>query len=436
MNTGAVLAMVRKDLALFFHNRRALVLSFVTPIAIAAFFGMITGPRKESEASRIPILVVDQDRTTVTRALAAGLAGDSLLEVKEVSEADARAAVKEGKAAAAVLLPAGFGKAASAALFSMGAKPEMPILYDPSRSMELGVVRGVLVQHTMEAVSQEVFGGSLGRDVVKESLARLETATMAPTERDSLKDLLGSVSRWQDHAAQEEAKEKAAGKKTDRPAMGIPFTAKEEAMTAREGVVYNGFAHSFGGMAIQFILFATLELGVAMLLERERGLWNRLRAAPVSKASLIAGKLASGTIVALLIFWVTMGVGILVFGIRVLGSFAGLAAISVAYAALAAAFGLLVAALGRTPEATRGVAIFGTLLLVMLGGAWVPAFIFPRWLNAATLATPTRWAMDGIDAMTWRGLGLGAAVGPVAVLAGSALIFSLLALWRLRWEEA
>jgi len=436
MNTGAVLAMVRKDLKLFFHDRRALVLSFVTPIAIAAFFGVITNPKGDEATSRIPVLVADQDHSSVSRAITKGLAGDALLEVKEVSEADARTAVKEGKAAAAVVFTPGFGKAASAALFSMGAKPDLPLLYDPSRAMELGVLRGVLVQHTMEAVSQEVFGGSLGRDVVKESLAKLDTSGLAPADRDSLKDLLGSVSRWQDRTAQEEAKQAAAGKKADRPAMGIPFTAKEEAMTAQQGVAYNGYAHSFGGMSIQFILFATLELGVGMLLERERGLWSRLRAAPVSRAALVAGKLLSGTIVALLIFWVTMGFGIAVFGIRVLGSLAGLVAISAAYAVLAAAFGLLVAALGKTPQATRGVAIFGTLLLVMLGGAWVPAFIFPRWLNTATLATPTRWAMDGIDAMTWRGLGLEAAVGPVAVLAGSALLFALLALWRLRWEEA
>ncbi|MBK7591548.1 MAG: ABC transporter permease [Betaproteobacteria bacterium] len=56
---------------------------------------------------------------------------------------------------------------------------------------------------------------------------------------------------------------------------------------------------------------------------------------------------------------------------------------------LHATFGLLIAAIGRTPEATRGIAIVATLLLVMLGGAWVPTFVFPAWLQTATLVVPT-----------------------------------------------
>ena len=46
-------------------------------------------------------------------------------------------------------------------------------------------------------------------------------------------------------------------------------------------------------------------------------------------------------------------------------------------------------------------------MMVMLGGAWVPTFIFPAWLQQFTLVVPVRWAVDGLDAMTWRGIGLG-----------------------------
>ena len=36
----------------------------------------------------------------------------------------------------------------------------------------------------------------------------------------------------------------------------MPYTVREEAMTAGSNVAYNGYAHSFAGMAIQFLLFA------------------------------------------------------------------------------------------------------------------------------------------------------------------------------------
>ena len=41
MSLRPVTAMVRKDLLLFFGDRRSVILSFVVPIAIASFFGSI-----------------------------------------------------------------------------------------------------------------------------------------------------------------------------------------------------------------------------------------------------------------------------------------------------------------------------------------------------------------------------------------------------------
>ena len=77
---------------------------------------------------------------------------------------------------------------------------------------------------------------------------------------------------------------------------------------------------------------------------------------------------------------------------------------------MASTFGLLVAALGNSPATARGVTTLAVLMMVMLGGAWVPTFIFPAWLQQFTLVVPVRWAVDGLDAMTWRGIGLGGAL--------------------------
>ena len=105
-----------------------------------------------------------------------------------------------------------------------------------------------------------------------------------------------------------------------------------------------------------------------------------------------------------------------------------------AFSLMTAGYGLLVAALGKTPEAARGLAILGTLLMVMLSGAWVPSFLFPRWMQNATVLVPARWAMDGLDAMTWRGLGLEAALPAIGVLLVAAVLFGAVAVWKFRWE--
>ncbi len=135
---------------------------------------------------------------------------------------------------------------------------------------------------------------------------------------------------------------------------------------------------------------------------------------------LLAGKAISGAIIGFVTMLVAFTFAIIVFKVRIAGSVPGFLAIAAAFAVMASTFGLLIASIGQTPGGTRGVAILATLIMVMLGGAWVPAFIFPAWLQQATLVIPVRWAVDGLDAMTWRGLGIGAAVMPTLVLLGFA----------------
>jgi ABC-2 type transport system permease protein len=124
-----------------------------------------------------------------------------------------------------------------------------------------------------------------------------------------------------------------------------------------------------------------------------------------------------------------------VFNVRLEGSVAGFFAVCAAFGLMTASYGLLIAALGKTAEAARGLSILATLLMVMLSGAWVPSFLFPGWMQEVTKAVPARWAMDGLDAMSWRGLPGSEAVMPVVVLLGFAILFGTVAVARFRWDE-
>jgi ABC-2 type transport system permease protein len=151
--------------------------------------------------------------------------------------------------------------------------------------------------------------------------------------------------------------------------------------------------------------------------------------------ALLAGKAASMTLIALMTLLVSFAFAMVVFRVRIHGSVIGFLGVAVACSIMAAMFGLLIAALGRTPAATRGVTTLAVLMMVMLGGAWVPTFVFPAWMQTFTLIVPVRWAVDGLDAMTWRGIGLSGAILPTAALLGFAVLFGALALTRFEWEE-
>ncbi len=292
------------------------------------------------------------------------------------------------------------------------------------------MVRGLSTQYVMQAVGESLIGGKLGEKFLGDARAGIErSATLSERMRRELLTLLDSVDRLQKQGGN------TSGAQSVAPRFEMPFTTREQEVTSGGDRPYNSYAHSFAGMGVQFILFMGIDLGVGVLMARRLGLWKRLRAAPLSRATLLASRILSGSVIALVLLAIIYAAAIAFFGVRVDGSAIGMVGIALAFALLTSTFGLLIAALGKTPEATRGLAIFATLLLVMLGGAWVPSFVFPEWLQKLSLFVPTRWAVDGLDAMTWRGLGADAVIAPIGVMLAFSTAFAALAAWRFDWNE-
>ena len=380
MGLTAFLAMVRKDLLLFFSDRRSVIVAFAVPIFIGSFIGSITGGGGRNDGRpKVAVSIADEDGSAISKAIVADTFADPNLRLTSGSANEAKDRVRNGTDAVAVIIPSGFGNGSLQALRQRdGEKPKLGIFYDPSRPIEVQLVQGAIAQHIMSAIS---------------------TALNLP-----------------------------------RP--GPPFTVSAEPLTSRDNVPYNAFAHAFAGMGIQFLLFSALNLGIEMLVEREKGLWARLRSAPVSRFLIIGAKIASITIVSLMTLLVSFGFAMMFFKVRIAGSYVGFMAVAIACSMMAAGFGLLVAAVGNSPKTARGVSTLATLVMVMLGGAWVPTFVFPKWLQQLTVIVPVRWAVDGLDATTWRGLGLSSAVAPTLALLGFTVVFTAIALTRFRWEES
>ena len=426
----AFLALVRKDLYLFLHDRRALVMSLALPIAIASFFGFLFGGAGEKQGSAIEIALVLNDSGKAATGIAAGLQGDASLAVARMGIDEAREAVRSGKRKAAIVIPAGFGEAAGNALFGAAEKPSIGLLYDPSQPAVLSMVKGMLTQQVMQVVSSEMFGGPGGREINERNLRALE-ARPQDAETAALRGVLESVIKYQALPATE------AQDGATKAGLTMPFTTHDEALASGKGEGpqgYNPFAHAFAGMGVQFLLFMGIEMGTALLHARSSGVWNRLLAAPVSLSTLLLARAASSALIAFGILCLIFLFAVVVFQVHI-SSLVAFAGVALCFALVTASFGVLIAAFGRTPEVARKMAMFATLLMVMIGGAWVPSFMFPAWLQQASLAMPTRWAVEGFDAITWRGLDLDAVLPAMGAQLGFALLFAALAVWRFRKME-
>jgi ABC-2 type transport system permease protein len=417
-------ALLRKDLILFLSDRRALVMSLVLPIVIAAFFGSLFGG--SAKGSAIEVALVQQDSSEAGAKIAAGLKADPNLRITPMALADAQRAVRKGGQKVAIVLPAGFGEAAGAALFGGSEKPAIQLMYDPSQPAVLAMVKGMLTQQVMSVVSAEMFDGKMGQELTQRSIRQLDGSAQNDPDTKVLRDMLASVQKYQ------ALPQKTGGQGSASRGLSMPFTTHDQQLTngpAEQG--YNPYAHSFAGMGVQFILFMGIDMGIGILLAQRSGVWNRLLAAPVGLAQVLLARAASGALIAFSLLCVMFAVAVLVFGVHI-ASLAGFIGMGLCFAILTASLGLLIAAFGKTPEAARRIAMFAVLIMVMAGGAWVPSFMFPEWMQRLTVAVPTRWAIDGLDAVTWRGLDAAAVAPAMGVQLGFALLFGVLAVWKFK----
>jgi ABC-2 type transport system permease protein len=432
MNIAAITALVRNDLRIFRTDRRAVIIGILVPILIAAFFGYVFGGTGDAETGKIPIIVVDEDQSTVSKAIADDLQKDSLVAVQLLDRQQAEKRVKSGKAQVAAIIPKGFGDDSAKALFTSQNKPNVEMLIDPSQAMSSKVVEGLFVQYGMQEITKSAFSTQTGENLLADYVTKLEADVAAHPEADDMKMLLQALQRLRHRA--EAGGSSSSGTGLQR-GLTMPYEVSTVRVTSGHDVTYNGYAHSFAGMTVQFLLLAGVDAGVVLLLLRERGIWQRLRSAPLAKTDFLVAKTIATMLIGLFQIIVIYAAAIAIFGVRISGSVAGFVAIAVVFCFMNATFGLMLASIGRSAPATRGIAVMVTLLMVMVGGAWVPSFVFPKWLQQASLAAPTRWAVDGFDAMTWRGLGFDAAIGPILVLAGTAALCLVIAIYRFKWDE-
>jgi ABC-2 type transport system permease protein len=375
--SSLVLALVAKDWRLFWSDRRAALLCFVVPVILASAFGIIFHRPAPTTQTKLPMLLVIEDDGPFTAQVAADLLASPRLDVKHATRAEAETAVADSRATVVVVLPAGFEKLKDWQP-GQASRPEIRVLHRPAAKAERAWAEGAVSEVVMKRLAREKFG----------------EVAQAP-----------------------------------------PFQITASAASAKSDVRFNSYSHAFCGMTLQYLLFWGMESGLLFLRERRRGVWCRMRAAPVPLGCVLTAKALATAAIALLQVLVTFGFGYLVFGVAVTGSFVGFVLLALVACGLAAATGLLVAAVGGTEARARGVSILVILGISMIGGLWVPSFLLPGWVRDTALSLPTSWAMRGLGGVTWQGLGLQAVLPSVAMVAAFTAAFLALAAWQLNRAE-
>jgi ABC-2 type transport system permease protein len=207
------------------------------------------------------------------------------------------------------------------------------------------------------------------------------------------------------------------------------------------GNVPSQFYGGFGGAdvttattaGIVIVVNGIMFLPIALASYRSRKILKRLRATPVSPAVLLTAQLIVSLAMTAIGIGLLIVVGALVFGVRGHGNpWEFLAAIGLTMASMSA-MGLVVAALAPSERAAE---VIGNLLyfpMMFLSGASLPAQLFPEGLRAFTKVLPLTHGVDLIKGV-WLGGSFGDYPVAVIVLAGTAVVFTVIAAVTFRWE--
>jgi len=197
----------------------------------------------------------------------------------------------------------------------------------------------------------------------------------------------------------------------------------------------DSFQISVPGNAVLFIFFLAMSVALSFVEDRKSGAWRRLLAAPVSRPTLLLAKLVPYVLIGLLQMAVFFGVGIVVFGMGVGGSAAGLVAVTLAVVCCAVALGLMVASFGGSEKQVNGFTTIAVLVMALLGGCMFPRYFMPPGMKALGLFTPHAWALDAYyDLLIRQGTTLADVATPTLVLFGMGAVFAAVGCLRFRFE--
>lgn len=221
----------------------------------------------------------------------------------------------------------------------------------------------------------------------------------------------------------------------DLPSSMSPVEARSPPGIAPPIPQVSGFQVTVPGNAVLFGFFIALTTAMSFAGERRSGTWRRLLAAPVSRAMALLATLVPYYLIGLVQLAFLFGIGVVFFGLRVAGSIPALVVVSLLVSACAVSLGLLFAALAKSEKQLGGVGSVVLLVMGLVGGCMFPRIAMPEFMKTLGLGVPHGWALDAyFDLLVREGTGFADVLPNIAALAGFAVVFAVLGVWRFRYD--
>ena len=371
-----------KDVRQRLRDRSAVLVGLVAPLVVALLMSMaFSGTSK----FHYTLALSNADQGPVATAMVHALEAPGLAAFVTArpypSAAAAAAAVRDRKAQAGLVIPAGFSSAAT------GPRPA-PL---------------TTLTSVNDTIAASVTASIVASFVAQLNADRLSVATAAAAGSTASMESLSAL---------------AAG-------LEIPVRTVNRPVGARQLKVISYYAPS---MSIFFVFFLVGYTARSFFVDRDEGMIERMRAAPVRPVDIVAGKSLSVFVFGLASLLVIAVVTTAAFGAD-WGSPLAVVVVCAALVLSVVAVTALVMVAARTKRQAEGISSAVVFGLALLGGNFVFLSQSPAVMQRIALFTPNGWALRAFTDLSTTGGGLGTAAVPVlAILAFTGVVGLCIAL--------
>lgn len=412
-----LLAVTGKDLKLLRRDKGGFFFTFIFPIIMAVFFGsMMSGG---GGMKGISLLVVDLDQSTGSAQFVDKLDAADELRVSRVDEETAKAQVRKGKAAAFLILPAGFG-AAKGNMFA-GKTATVQLGVDPKRTAIKGLLQGVLMSYAAEDMQNMFSDTGMMTEQLDKSLKQIQLAREQGdfADEQQAERLNGFLINLQDMLATDSFSPAGNSDTTTDNAEGFngfqPLSIQNVDVTTQKDGPPSAYDISFPQGIIWGILGCLSAFSLSLVTERNQGTISRLLLSTASRGTILAGKALACFFTIIFISVSLLLLGKLVFGIQIHQPFymvLSLTAIGICFSGLMMFFSVV----STSEKSAAGITWAVLLLMSMTGGGMIPLAFLPPWMSTISNFSPVKWSILALEGPMWRQFSLPELLPVLAVL--------------------
>lgn len=417
-----IIAIAQKELKVLFHDRGSIIALFGLPIAFILVMTVALNGVFTSGTSDKPIvmLVSNQDTGSLAAQVITDLRsaeGLSLIETYDGLPLTA-AKIDELISAKQYMLGVDFPADFSDAVLTTGtdqaaAKPVVRFIVDPTANNQILAPARGLVEGFVERVTSFA---------LLESQARLGFAGIAQTVPPAQQELVKQI-----------GDEFTGGMSNAAVSAGVEYKIASPEQYKIE-VYPTSVEQNVPAYTIYGVFFILQVIATGIFEEKNSGAFQRLKAAPLSRAAYLTGKGLAYFAVNLVQIVLMFAVGVLVFHLKLGNAPLALVVISVVTSLAATGLGMMVTCFVRTQEQAGSLGTLLGVVLSVIGGMMVPAYVMPDFMQKLSWATPHAWALSAYQDVIVRGMDLPQIMPTLGVLSLFALGFWAIAILRFKFD--